>query len=332
MHERTGVAGVNGGDGGHRFVRQRRQAGGGDVLLHLAGAFCARNGAGDIREHQNPPQRHLPERRPRRRERAQGFHRLQARLEIQPGKGLPHIKSLAMPVEGAVVIRRECAGPRQLAGQHAGGKRQPRQNPHPPPPGFAKKQLARTLAENVEDNLHGLHARKFNRLERVLHLFHAHAVVADFAGFGEIIQNVEHLRHVENLLGRAMQLQQVNTIRGQILEAAIEPGRQVFPAVAARFLHLEAASGLGGDVERLAAFLAEPGEQLFAVAVAINIRRVEKIDPQVQAAMQRRQGILVIDRSPGAADGPGPKADGRDLPSRPSQFAIFHNELNEWLN
>ena len=62
-----------------------------------------------------------------------------------------------------------------------------------------------------------------------------------------------------------MQLEKVNGLGGQIAQAAFEKGGQIFAVVGGGFLAFEAAAGLGGDVERLAALLAEAGEEPFAV-------------------------------------------------------------------
>ena len=44
-----------------------------------------------------------------------------------------------------------------------------------------------------------LHVGKFDGLERFLDLFHAHAVMPQFAGLHQVVQDAEHFRHVINL-------------------------------------------------------------------------------------------------------------------------------------
>ena len=64
---------------------------------------------------------------------------------------------------------------------------------------------------------------EFDGLERFLDLFHAHAVMPQFAGFHQVVEDAENFRPVINLRGRTMQLQQVNRVRVQILQAALDP-------------------------------------------------------------------------------------------------------------
>ena len=61
-----------------------------------------------------------------------------------------------------------------------------------------EKQFRRTLPENVEDDLHGLDVRKFNRLQRLLDFFHAHAVMPQFAGFHQVIEDAKNFRQIIN--------------------------------------------------------------------------------------------------------------------------------------
>ena len=140
----------------------------------------------------------------------------------------------------------------------------------------------------------------------------------------------KHFRPVKNLRGRTMQLQQVNRVGVQVPQAALNPRREVFAAVTFRCLLRQPASGLGGDVKFFLPFLFQLCQQPFAAAVAIDVRRVEEIHAAVERGMERGERFLVVHVAPRAADGPRAKADFRNLPARPSQFAIFHaGKLNE---
>ena len=127
-----------------------------------------------------------------------------------------------------------------------------------------------------------------------------------------------------------MQLQQIDRVRIQVLQAALNPRRKILAAVAFRYLLGQAASSLGGDVKLLLPFPAQFCHQPFAVAVAVNVCRVEEIHATVECGVQRSKGFLVVHIAPGAADGPRAETDFRDLPARATEFTIFHaRKLNE---
>src|SRR5689334_10464297 len=56
MHLRFHVSIINLANFFHRLAWNWRQARGGGVIFGLGWSLCARNSAGDCREHQNPPQ------------------------------------------------------------------------------------------------------------------------------------------------------------------------------------------------------------------------------------------------------------------------------------
>ncbi len=83
-----------------------------------------------------------------------------------------------------------------------------------------------------------------------------------------------------------MKLEKVERLHFQVLQAALHEGRQVFPGIAARYMRIEPAPGLGGDVKGLASFPAKPGQQLFTAPIAVDIGCVEEIHAQVEGAVQ----------------------------------------------
>src|SRR6266705_6661893 len=90
---------------------------------------------------------------------------------------------------------------------------------------------------------------------------------------------------------------------------------------------IETAAGFGSDIERFAALGTQLGQQSFTAPVAVNIGRVEEIDAPIQRAMQRGEGILIINGAPLGADCPGAEANRGHLPAGTSQFAILHDDL-----
>jgi hypothetical protein len=108
------------------------------------------------------------------------------------------------------------------------------------------------------------------------------------------------------------------------LKAALDEASEVRLVVAGGVMRVEPTPGFGGDVEGLAAFLPQPCNQAFAVAVPVHVCGVEEVDTQVEGAVERAEAFLVVDLAPGAADGPAPHADHRNVEARSSQRSILH--------
>ena len=117
-----------------------------------------------------------------------------------------------------------------------------------------------------------------------------------------------------------MQLQQVDRVGFQVFQAAFDKRGEVGAVVTVRRVRVEPAAGLGGDVKFFLPLLAQFGQQPFAVAVAIDVRRVEEIHAAVERGVERGERFLVVHIAPRAADGPRAKADFRNLPARPAQI------------
>ena len=76
-----------------------------------------------------------------------------------------------MPVKRAVIVGFKGGPGGEFAGQHPACQRHARQDADLAPHGFGKEQLGRSLAEDVENDLHGLDVGILNRLEELLPLF-----------------------------------------------------------------------------------------------------------------------------------------------------------------
>ena len=107
--------------------------------------------------------------------------------------------------------------------------------------------LGRALAEAVEDDLHCLHVGKLDRLQRFLNFLHAHAVIANFAGAHQIIQDGEGLGPRIEFGRRAVELQQIDGLAGQIAQTVFDPSREILPGVAFHRLTRQAAACFGGN-------------------------------------------------------------------------------------
>src|ERR1700738_307749 len=126
-----------------------------------------------------------------------------------------------------MIVRPKLALRRKLAGQHPGRQWEPGQNPDLALARFAEKQVRRTLAKDIENDLYRLHTRVFNRLQRLLDLFNADAVMANLSLPDQIVKSRKQFRPIVNLGRRAMQLQQVERLDFQVLKASFDEGRQV---------------------------------------------------------------------------------------------------------
>ena len=82
--------------------------------------------------------------------------------------------------------------------------------------GAGEEFFGRTLAKAVEDNLHGLDIGIFDRFHGLIDFFYAHAVEAEFAGLDKVIEDSEDFGVVIESGWRAVELEQVEAIGGEI--------------------------------------------------------------------------------------------------------------------
>jgi len=87
---------------------------------------------------------------------AGSVHGLEPCLEIDAEKCFALVERLAVAIEVPVVVFREPPGGRPLPGQQPGGERHACEDAHLAFLCFGKEQFRRTLAEEVENDLHRL--------------------------------------------------------------------------------------------------------------------------------------------------------------------------------
>src|SRR5208282_5287005 len=104
-----------------------------------------------------------------------------------------------------------------------------------------------------------------------------------------------------------------DAIRFEILQAVVDELGKVRLVVSFRSMGGEAAARLGGDVNGLAPFFAEPRHQPLTAAHPINICSVNKVDPQVDGAVQSSERFFIVNLAPGRANGPPSKTDFRNF-------------------
>src|SRR5437660_11065795 len=103
-----------------------------------------------------------------------------------------------------MIRRLEGTRTRQFATQHPGREWQSCKNTHSSALSFGEEEIARALPKHIENDLHGLHGREFDRLERFFDFLNTDAVVSQLAGFDELVEHAENLWHVVNFHRRTM--------------------------------------------------------------------------------------------------------------------------------
>ena len=132
------------------------------------------------------------------------LHGFQSGFIIHTRKGFPLIEHFAVAIELAMIVWLELRIARQLARQQSASQRHTDDDSHVSPFGFRKEQFRRSMAKHVENDLHALHAGKFDGLERFFDFLDADAVVTNFAGRLQSVQHAKHFGSIENVGGRAM--------------------------------------------------------------------------------------------------------------------------------
>src|SRR4029077_7156030 len=128
-----------------------------------------------------------------------------------------------------------------------------------------------TLAETVENDLHGLHVGELDRLERFFNLLDAHTVIANFARRHQVIQYSEDLWAVIERARWAMKLQQIEAVGRKISQAVFDPHGQILGVLSLACLARETAPSFRGHHDlALLAFL-ELSNEAFAAAIAVDV-------------------------------------------------------------
>src|SRR5512132_232253 len=145
--------------------------------------------------------------------------------------------------------------------------------------------------------------------KRLVHALHTYAIVPDLAGTNHVIEDAVDLFTAEDRGRRAMQLQQIDRIGREVLQAPIDPRGEVVAGVAGGRLRRQPPSRLRRHVDPLAwPLLAEPRDEALASPVTVDVRGVDEVDAGVDRRMQRADRFLVVDRTPRSTDRPRPEA------------------------
>src|SRR3981189_3579730 len=234
---------------GHYVVGKGRQVRSPAVVRNLLRTLATGNGAGYGVEHEDPAQSKLTHRDAGGYERSHLFHRLQADVVIDAGKCLSHVKGFAMAIEIPMVVGREGGIAMEFTRQQAAGERHAGEDAYLLLFSSGEELVRWTLAETVENDLHGLDVGKLDCLERFFDLLDAHTVMANFARRHQVIQDPEDLRPVIQRARRTMQLEQIEAVGRKIPQTVFDPHGQILAAVSFDGLARQTASGFRGHHE-----------------------------------------------------------------------------------
>src|SRR5829696_3446611 len=188
----------------HRLLGEGWHSCGGHIVLDLLGTLRAGDSAGDRGVHQDPAQSQLRQRIPLWHQFLQLLRGPQAGLEVHAGEGLAPVEGLTLAVEVAVIVGGELALGAHLPGEEAARERDTGEDAYVPFLRKRKELLGGFLAEDVKDNLDGLHTGIVERHPRLLDLLDADPVVLYLPCLLQTIQRLEGLVLPVGLGRRAM--------------------------------------------------------------------------------------------------------------------------------
>ncbi len=242
------------------------------------------------------------------------------------GERLANVEGFAVAVVAAVIVGREDRVGPHLSGEHPAGEGYANDHTDIGLRGEIEEPICRSLPENVEDYLHRLNTRVLDRLHRFLYPLDADAVVADFPRNLQGVEFAEQLGSVVDVGRRAVQLQEVEGVRIEIRQTAIDESLDVLAGVAVGSMGAETAPHLGGNNEVVAWPLPnEAGHEPLAAPVAVHIGRVDEADTGVDRSMEGSHSGVVVDVSPIGTDRPCPESDLRDVVAGASKPSIVHD-------
>ena len=96
--------------------------------------------------------------------------------------------------------------------------------------------LERLQAKAVEDDLHARHTRPRDRAQRLLAGLHRDAVGADVTFLHELVEGIEDRVVLVHLVGRAVQLHEVDSLDPEVRARARVPSAERFAVVVLRQL------------------------------------------------------------------------------------------------
>src|SRR5947209_14320685 len=118
-----------------------------------------------------------------------------------------------MAIKVAMIVRSEAGIGLKFAGEQAAGQRNASENADLFFLSSREEQFGGPQPEAIENDLYRLHVGKFDSLQCFFDFLHTDAVVAEFSGFHQIIQDSDDLRAIIQFRWRAVELEQINCVR-----------------------------------------------------------------------------------------------------------------------
>ena len=138
----------------------------------------------------------------------------------------------------------------------------------------------------------------------------------------ELVERVEDGVVLVDLVGRAVQLHEVDPLDAEVRARARVPGAKRLAVVVLRQL-LDAPAHLRRD-EDLRVTRAQLAAELLAAAVAVDVGGVEERDPGLDGRVEHGVRRLRRDRAPVGAELPGAEADDADAAAESLDAALLH--------
>ncbi len=124
-----------------------------------------------------------------------------------------------------------------------------------------------------------------------------------------------------------MLIVEVDVIDAEPLERRVACGADVFRASVDRALAVgqDLVGKFGRDDHAVAIFLQRFADQLFIVPDAVNVGSVEEVDAEIDCALERRDGFLVVARTIELRHAHASESQLRYLESLFAKFSFFHD-------
>lgn len=311
---------VDGFHPGHLLRSKRRELGGTDIGEDLGLLACPGDDGGDGFVHENPA-KGVGNQILGAEELFQGFHSLKPQGIVYPGEGFALVEGLAVAVIAPVVVLAEHRVLGVFSCEQAAGQGYPGQDADVLFLSLREQFLGGFQAEHIENHFHSGNG-VFHGGKALGYLLNAYAIVGDFALLHQLIHPGKEAVLVVDGGGGTVEKHQVQLLHPQPPEAAVNEGLHVLRGVAFCGVGVQAPAALGHHKKVVRVGFQELSDGLFAVAVVVNIRRVNEMDAAVIASLQNLHGLSFIEGvSPTGTQLPGTQADIADHPVGFSEFS-----------
>lgn len=180
--------------------------------------------------------------------------------------------------------------------------------------------------ENIVGNLQNIDPPPLLRLHEFLSREIRTADESNLALISTLCKGLHCLRDRRVRIGPMNQVQR-NLLQPEACKACLNrlkhmSRRAISPGLSAR---IDGYAELGNDHDVSNAFAQSAAQYLFRVTEPVDVGGVEHRYSEVQSAMDRLDGLVIVDRSPAvASDGPAPHSDARSDEVCSAELGVFH--------